>query len=424
MDTCCEPEELSFKKKTIALPRLTCGDGRTIACGEEFKIFGHGFYHKSKANLKLGFVYPRGKWELLSQVVNDIYYFAVRGEYHKERDTYTKENLLDIQTGAMFKQEYDIGDITDYKRAARAIQKEGSVDIVIALVPDSADDENPYNPFKKTWAELNIPSQMITMKTARKFVEDAKRGPKATGSKWYLQNIVLGILGKTGGIPWVVKEMPGDVDCFVGLDVATINKGIHVPACSVVFDRNGRIMGFFKLKTPQQGEKVSTEILQDIFDHVILSYEEAYGNKPRNIVIHRDGFNHEDEGWYAYYFVAQGIKYSIIEVRKNIYRKMLDESQTNMNPLAGSCIYNDKEAYLVSTVMKNKKGSPNPILLEKSCGDIPIEDAITQVLYLTQLHVGSTQKMRLPVTTGYADKICKNLEYVPSGQVENKLFFL
>lgn len=236
MDTCCEPEALSFNKKNIALPRLTCGDGRTIACGEEFKIFGHGFYQKSKANLKLGFVYPRGKWELLSQVVNDIYYFAVKGEYHKERDTYTKENLLDIQTGSMFKQEYDIGDITDYKRAARAIQKEGPVDIVIALVPDSADDENPYDPFKKTWAELNIPSQMITMKTARKFVEDAKRGPKATGSKWYLQNIVLGILGKTGGIPWVVKEMPGDVDCFVGLDVATINKGIHVPACSVVFD--------------------------------------------------------------------------------------------------------------------------------------------------------------------------------------------
>ncbi len=157
---------------------------------------------------------------------------------------------------------------------------------------------------------------------------------------------------------------------------------------------------------------------------MILSYEEAYGNKPRNIVIHRDGFNHEDEEWYAHYFAAQGIKYSIIEVRKNIYRKMLDESQANMNPLAGSCIYNDKEAYLVSTVMKNKKGSPNPILLEKSCGDISMEDAIAQALYLTQLHVGSTQKMRLPVTTGFADKICKNLEYVPSGQVENKLFFL
>lgn len=31
---------------------------------------------------------------------------------------------------------------------------------------------------------------------------------------------------------------------------------------------------------------------------------------------------------------------------------------------------------------------------------------IKQILYLIQLHVGSTQKMRLPITTGYADKIC------------------
>lgn len=34
-----------------------------------------------------------------------------------------------------------------------------------------------------------------------------------------------------------------------------------------------------------------------------------------------------------------------------------------------------------------------------------------------QLYVGSTQKMRLPITAGYADKICKNLGYVPEGKV-------
>lgn len=41
-------------------------------------------------------------------------------------------------------------------------------------------------------------------------------------SKYYLHNIILGILGKTGGIPWIVKDMPGNVDCFVGLDIATV----------------------------------------------------------------------------------------------------------------------------------------------------------------------------------------------------------
>ncbi|MCR5195959.1 MAG: hypothetical protein K6D38_06540 [Pseudobutyrivibrio sp.] len=421
-ENCCEPYRLGYRKAIVDLPKLLCGDGKTISCGEEQKIFYHGFYQPTKKTLKLGFVYPMGERDLLIQVVNEIYLFAVKGCYHGKKDNWIKEGLINIQKGTDISKDYKLGSITDYKRAARELIKQEEVDIVIALVPDQMDDENPYNPFKSVWAEHNIPSQMITMKTAKKFVMDAKNGKN--GSKWYLHNIVLGILGKTGGIPWVVDKMPGNVDCFVGLDVAKVEKGIHFPACSVMFDKYGRLMGFFKPRTPQQGEKITTEILQDIFDQVLFSYEDTYGSKPKNIVIHRDGFNNEDEKWYENYFAAQGIEYSIIEVRKNISSKMLDEEVPNMNPTTGMCIYNDKTAYLVTTVMKKKKGSPNPLLLEKSHGSISMPEAIQQVLYLTQLHVGSTQKMRLPITTGYADKICKNLDYVPAGQVDNKLFFL
>lgn len=79
---------------------------------------------------------------------------------------------------------------------------------------------------------------------------------------------------------------------------------------------------------------------------------------------------------------------------------------------------------LVTTLMKNKKGSPNPLIIEKTHGDLSMGNIVTQILFLTQLHVGSTNKMRLPITTGYADKICKNLEFVPEGKLEKRLFFL
>jgi argonaute-like protein implicated in RNA metabolism and viral defense len=404
------------------LPQLVCGGGRVFVPGDEYKVFGHGFYQKPNKQIKIGYIYPRGEAELLKQIANDIYSFAAKGFYHKKNDRYIREKLIDIQSKPLFVQEYDVGNITDYKRAALEFRKAADIDIVIALIPDGLDEDSPYNPFKKIWAELNIPSQMLTMKTARLFAEDARvDGSKA---RYYLQNIVLGILGKTGGIPWIVKNMPAGVDCFVGLDVAMMDKGVHLPACSVVFDRFGRMLGFFKPKTPQRGEKIATEILQDIFDQVIISYEDAYGEKPGNIVIHRDGFSNEDSEWYEHYFKAQGIKYSIIEVRKNVGAKVIEENDGNLNPPMGACIFNNNKAYLVTTLMKNKKGSPNPLVIEKSCGDISMEDAVTQVLYLTQLHVGSTNKLRLPITTGYADKICKNLDYVPTGQVENKLFFL
>lgn len=49
---------------------------------------------------------------------------------------------------------------------------------------------------------------------------------------------------------------------------------------------------------------------------------------------------------------------------------------------------------------------------------------LKQILYLSQLHVGSIQKLRLPITTGYADKICKNKDYIPDGKMDDRLFFL
>ena len=184
-------------------------------------------------------------------------------------------------------------------------------------------------------------------------------------------------------------------------------------------------MGFYKPKQAQRGEKITTRILQDIFDQVIFSYEEAFGETPKRIMIHRDGFSNENDEWYQNYFSAKGIFYTIVEVRKNISSKLvMYQDGVVLNSGIGYCVYNQKEAYLVTTDMKRKKGSPNPLRIEKKCGDTSMTDIIRQILYLTQLHVGSTQKMRLPVTTGYADKICKNREFVPEGRVDNKLFFL
>ena len=422
----CTVEKIGYKKGKVKEPLLVCGKDKALKCGEEFKVFNYGFYRKTEKEIKIGYLYPRNSYDLMKAVVNGIYTFAKLGKYHGEKDLYTMAGLLDLDVKAMVREEYELGDITDYKRAANKLQKIEGIDLVIALVPDGMEEDGPYNPFKTIWAKANIPSQMISMKTAKLFAEEAKEGNKAkNSSRYYLHNIILGILGKTGGIPWVVKDMPGNVDCFVGLDVATIAKGIHYPACSVVFDKYGRLLGFYKPAAPQQGEKITTRILQDIFDQVIFAYEDRFGEMPKNIVIHRDGFSNEDDEWYKNYFAAKGIMYNIIEVRKNISSKLIFWQNGQIeNPPMGYCVYNADKGYLVTTNMKNKKGSPNPILIEKKCGNLSMADILTQVLYLSQLHVGSTQKLRLPITTGYADKICKNREFVPEGKMDDRLFFL
>ena len=418
----CSVKEIGYKAGVVPLPKLICDKDKVLECGDEFKVFNYGFYRKPDKSIKIGYIYPKNAFDKMKAIVNEIYSFAKLGKYQGEKDKYIAEGLLDIQKDAMIKEEYELGDLTDYKRAAYKLQKVEGIDIVIALIPDNVDEEGPYNPFKTIWAKANIPSQMISMKTAELFARGKAEGIK---SKFYLHNIILGILAKTGGVPWIVKDMPGNVDCFVGLDVATVAKGIHYPACSVVFDKYGRLLGFYKPTTPQQGEKITTKILQDIFDQVIFSYEDKFGEMPKNVVIHRDGFSNENDDWYKNYFGAKGIDYSIIEVRKNVSSKLiLIQDDKAMNPMMGHCIYNNNIGYIVTTDMKNKKGSPNPILIEKKCGNISMAHILTQVLYLSQLHMGSTHKMRLPITTGYADKICKNKDFVPEGQMDDRLFFL
>ncbi len=418
----CEVKNIGYSRGTVPLPKLICGKDRVLEVGKEFQVFNYGFYRKPEREIKIGYLYPKNQEHLMKAVVNEIYSFAKLGKYQGEKDKYIISGLLNIKSEPMIKEEYELGDITDYKRAANRLQKIEGIDIVIALIPDGIDEDGPYNPFKTIWAKANIPSQMISMKTAELFARGKAEGNK---SKYYLHNIILGILGKTGGIPWIVKDMPGNVDCFVGLDVATVAKGIHYPACSVVFDKYGRLLGFYKPTTPQQGEKITTRILQDIFDQVIFSYEDRFGESPKNVVIHRDGFSNENDEWYKNYFGAKGIEYSIIEIRKNISSKLILIRDGNIeNPTMGYCVYNDSKGCLVTTDMKNKKGSPNPILVEKKCGNISMADILTQILYLSQLHVGSTHKMRLPITTGYADKICKNRDFVPEGKMDDRLFFL
>ena len=75
-------------------------------------------------------------------------------------------------------------------------------------------------------------------------------------------------------------------------------------------------------------------------------------------MIHRDGFSNENDAWYEKYFGAKGIAYTIVEVRKNISSKLaIIEDGVIKNPEMGYCIYNNNKGYLVTTNMKNKKGS-------------------------------------------------------------------
>lgn len=82
----CNVKELGYLKGKVESPALTCGQGKRLRCGEEFKVFNYGFYQKPDEKIKIGYIYPKNTVDLIKAVVNGICEFAAYGKYQGEKD--------------------------------------------------------------------------------------------------------------------------------------------------------------------------------------------------------------------------------------------------------------------------------------------------------------------------------------------------
>ena len=427
---------IGFSYKTIPYPIIKCNKKQI---DKKHFVFNYGYYAKPKKKINVGVMFPQGSENETRTAIRRIWDFNTIGEVKDDNEKKHKvgiPKLLDLEFNKKVWCSYPIGDITEYKRIALELKEKGDIDLILCVIPnEEVEEENPYNPFKRILAQLRIPSQMVSLNSIKSInLCRVNRSIFEYGGLYYIHNIALGMLAKTGGTPWVLENITGDIDCFVGLDVGNPAKGIRYPSCSIVFDKCGTLINYFKPELPQQGEIIVDEILQDIFDKVLISFKSKYGHYPKHLVIHRDGFSRENIDWYKNYFDGKGIKFDIIEVKKQGGIKFGERVENyNFNPTQGSYITNGEVAYLVTTSIspnqEEKKsrgyfGSSRPLKIQKTYGDTSLEELVKQVYYLSEIHVGSTKSTRLPITTGYADRISKLIHVIPAGEVSNRLFFL
>ena len=414
-------QEMSLTKD---LPSLLIANERKIKFSEKYKAFTQGFYKLPEQPIQAAFMSYDDEAQKSYDVVSAILEYT-RGKVNHVQDRYVNSNLLPLGFyGKSF--HYKKGDRLSYEETAREISKISSINFAIAALPLEFDEEDyyddsvasPYDSFKKVFADLGIPSQMVSLS----MVKDLG----SNNVKYRLQNLILGILCKSGGIPWILESPMDGVDCFIGLDVGTQEKGIHYPACSVCLDGRGNLIGYYSTNVAQHGEIIDVKSLETIFNRVLTAYREENGCYPKHIVIHRDGFSHEESDWYDSYFGRRDIKFDVVEVRKNIPLRLIDTDAVadEMNPASGSAIIKENEAYLISTAVKSFLGAPRPLLLVHQKGQLSMESIVRQIYVLSEMHIGSMRTSRLPLTTLYADKICKHHDHVPHDTLSNKLFFI
>lgn len=324
---------------------------------------------------------------------------------------------------------YPLDNRFELQRTCRQLE---GFDLAFMCIPDqehyrNRPDADPYPVLKREFMQRGLPSQGIELGTIRDHTRNSA------------DNILLGVLGKLGYSPWQLRRMPGTAQAFMGLDVGR-KDGRAVGAATFVVNQQGRVIGWSATDFQSHRETFNAEALRRAVFGLVNLFEEQEQAPLTHLVIHRDGLLQADELRLLEELVPAlqnvGVQQiDVVEIIKSGYDRAgqwNETTQTWENPQRGwSWSYSEVEAAVMTTGVREIKGSknfvPRPINIRRRLGNTQIGILAAQVYWLSEMHVGSTQTVRLPITTYYADAAAEYaLEgLLPTGvQIARSLPFL
>lgn len=271
---------------------------------------------------------------------------------------------------------------------------EKNPDIILGIIPSSDYDTaewTPYDDFKHLTLKKDLQSQVIQ--------------PHNVDNRYIIGNVALGILAKTGNLPYVLADPITYADLVVGLDVARQKKRnlpgtINSAGMARIYFANGELMRYSIRETRLEGEIIPQQILQDIFPRKEFT--------KKKILIHRDGILPESERRALIEWGDQidATFYFVEVIKSGAPRLYASKNKDIVKAPKGSILkLSNTEALLVSSEFPmGFKATPQPLRV-RTHPPFTLEHALHSVLSLTLLHYGSLRSPRLPVTTHYADKI-------------------
>jgi len=232
-----------------------------------------------------------------------------------------------------------------------------------------------------------------------------------------LENTVAGLIGKCGGIPWILNNKLS-ADFYLGLDSGGPEKQ-RSWSCAYVFD------GYGEKIHQREAEYYGKEGLpSSIFKKLIIeSIEEKFERtkqQVQNLIIHRDGFlpKEEKKGLEAainelrlHDVLTPDFYCVVVNIRKTSNFRIFSEINGKIrNPIIGTYkILDDRRAILVNTGFPVlAQSTAKPLLIEalSICGEYNIVNIVKDIFYLSELNWGSpTTGFKMPITIYYAEKM-------------------
>lgn len=241
---------------------------------------------------------------------------------------------------------------------------------------------------------------------------------KATNAlRSYLHNVALSkVLIANGKVPFVLaSETHGDV--FIGIDVKD-----NTAAFSLIA-QGGRIRHSLTWKSRKK-EKLTSEQVSAYFQELLGLEKGSFGAPPKKVVVHRDGrlFESEQAGLEEACqkladdgVIASDWQLTVLEIKKTgpVSLRFFDEDLTpkgrrTVNPLVGTWQdLTDAEGFICTTGAPfRRQGTANPLHVIRKVGDMPIEDCLRDVFFLSCLSWTAPEAgIRDPITIKLCDRV-------------------
>ncbi len=295
----------------------------------------------------------------------------------------------------------------EIERTVAQLKQENATDFVLSVLPfehafedENADENSMYRVLKQTLLRSGIQSQNMVLH--RLFESGSQSKP---GYSCAITNLVLGILAKTGQVPYVLAEPMQFTDFVVGLDISRKAKqrssgSTNVVAATRVFKNDGNFFSYHLLPPDVlEGETLSRRVIEELFP--LTEFEN------KRVLIHRDGpYRQNEKAHFERWGQEIGAQFHLVSVIKTGNPRLYRQRGAGISaPSKGDLItINENEALMVSSLPPFGNATPQPLRIV-SDGSLPLEQAVESVYKLTLLHYGSQAAPRLPITVHYSDQM-------------------
>lgn len=389
------PDDIGFRPELrVGNNHIHCTQGHRIY--ESLKV--NGLFRRSNDFLDKEHPIKIGIINALSQNSQQIMLKFM----HELKDAMEKLNfsIQSVEVNGQRQQRIDKLTRADFEKAINTFES-GKPNILLALFPGTAhqdeweeDEEvSMYHVFKSITMRFGFPSQVVFEDTLC--------------NQYAMDNIVLGILAKTGNVPFVLAKPLPYADIIVGIDIARrakqkLSGSVNATAITRIYVNDGQFLRYIIHDAPIEGETIPASILRSFFP-----CKEFQGKR---VVIHRDGLFRGGEKVALKEWAKQiGAEFYLVEIIKTGSPRLYQSTVSSVidRPQKGLAFkLSNTEAFLVSSLPPFKGSTPRPLHI-RSESSLTIEQAIHSVMSLTLLHYGSVREPRLPVTIHYSDRIAE-----------------